>query len=147
MHQNIFQIVYTMLLGVILGYVYVKTKSLLCCMLIHFFNNLFSVIQDAVSLVMEEAIADTVIVVINISIITIGVLAVVFLVKKISLQTNFSDKGSFGVVLEPNSDYEELPITEGKKLKYLFSPTIIIFIVFAAFSMVTTLLAIFGGAF
>ena len=147
MHQNVFQIVYTMILGVILGYVYVKTKSLLCCMLIHFFNNLFSVIQDAFALVLEETLADIVIIIMNIAIVSIGVLAIVFFVKKISSQNDFSNRGSFGVICEPNSDYEELPITKGKKFKYLFSPTVIIFVVLASFLMVATLLTIFGGVF
>ena len=43
MHQNIIQIFYTTMAGILLGYAYVKTKSYLCVFLIHFCNNFINI--------------------------------------------------------------------------------------------------------
>ena len=46
MHQTAFQFLYTTGLGIVLGIVYVKTKSIWCGVILHFFNNYLSIIQE-----------------------------------------------------------------------------------------------------
>lgn len=46
MHGNFRQIPFAFLLGLILGYAYAKTENLLVPILIHFFNNTFSILLD-----------------------------------------------------------------------------------------------------
>ncbi len=148
MHQNIFQIIYTTVLGVVLGYVYVKTKSIWCCVLIHFFNNGSAVLQEALMLTLEPKTADTVVIIMDIVIVAIGAVSVIFLINKMGQHASYEDAGSFGIIYEPNYDYEEYRITKGKKIKMLFSPTTIIFAVLSIASMAITLVSIIlSGAF
>lgn len=44
-HGNITQGFYTFLMGILLGYLYIKTKSLLMCIIAHFINNLIAVVE------------------------------------------------------------------------------------------------------
>ena len=74
-----------------------------------------------------------------------GVASVAFLIIKENKCPRIEDSGSFNIISEPNSDYEEYEITKGKKLKYLFSPTVIVFTVLAVASMAVTLIAILLG--
>ena len=142
MHQNLFQIIYTTVLGVVLGVVYVRTKSLWCCVLIHFFNNGLSVLQEAFSLTLDSKLSDTIVIIMNIVIVSLGAVSVFFLVKKNAQRSSYEDIGSFGVIHDPNFDYEEYSVTKGKKLKMLLSPTTIVFAVISIVSMGTTLIAI-----
>lgn len=54
MHLNLVQGVPTFLLGLILGYVFVKTKSVKACIFIHFMNNLLSVGANYAQLANEQ---------------------------------------------------------------------------------------------
>ena len=142
MHQNLFQIIYTTVLGVVIGYVYVKTKSIWCCVLIHFINNGSSVLQEAITLTLEAKVADMIIIVMDIAIVSVGAVSLLFLIRKRAQKLTYEDIGSFGVIHEPDIDYEEYCITKGKKLKLLLSPTTIVFAVLSIASMAITLVSI-----
>ena len=47
MHQNLSQILYATVAGLVLGYIYVQTRSIWPCVLLHFVNNAWSVLQTA----------------------------------------------------------------------------------------------------
>ncbi|MDP4120363.1 MAG: type II CAAX endopeptidase family protein [Bacillota bacterium] len=49
LHGNFTQAPFAFIVGLVLGYVVVKTNSLLPAMLIHFFNNFYSVVMDFIS--------------------------------------------------------------------------------------------------
>lgn len=46
MHQNAGQLLYATAAGVVLAVVYEMTRSFWCCVLLHFFNNFFSIIEQ-----------------------------------------------------------------------------------------------------
>lgn len=142
MHQNLFQIIYTTVLGVVIGYVYVKTKSIWCCVLIHFFNNGSSVLQEALMLTLDTKVADVVTIIMDVAIVSVGVVSLLFLIRKRAQKPDYEDVGSFGVIHEPDIDYEEYLTTKGKKLKMLLSPTTIVFAVLSIASMAITLVSI-----
>lgn len=48
MHTNVEQLFYTLVAGLILGWIYVKTRSLIFPVLLHFLNNGLSVVSDVV---------------------------------------------------------------------------------------------------
>ena len=56
MHQNLSQLLYATVAGLVLGYIYVQTRSIWPCILLHFINNSWSVLQTAW---MERMPADT----------------------------------------------------------------------------------------
>ena len=46
LHMNIFQCVYAFVIGLLLGYLMLYTKSIVPCMIIHFMNNFINVLSD-----------------------------------------------------------------------------------------------------
>ena len=68
--------------------------------------------------------------------------SLLFLIRKRAQKPDYEDVGSFGVIHEPDIDYEEYRTTKGKKLKMLLSPTTIVFAVLSIASMAITLVSI-----
>lgn len=142
MHQNLFQIIYTTILGVVLALVYVRTKSLWCCVLVHFVNNGISVLQESLYLVLEERIADMINYSLYLVVLVAGAVSLLVLLTRHGKTERPEDSGSFGKIYPVGMDYEEYPITRGKRVKLFFSPTMIIFTVIAVSSIATTLLSV-----
>ena len=46
MHFNLAQLIHQFIVGLVLGYVYVKTKNLIYCMVIHFVNNAVAIVTE-----------------------------------------------------------------------------------------------------
>lgn len=86
MHGNFEQIPFAFLVGLILGYVRIKTKSLWVCILIHFSNNMFSVINDYLSSMISNNVQYIFYIVFICVLLVIGVISVVLLEEK---QENF----------------------------------------------------------
>lgn len=164
MHQNPLQLLYTTLMGVAIGYVYVKTKSIWACMIIHFTNNFVAVLEEYLPTLLKKSISELgkilpesanaslssiqnslpeimefgwVIPVIDFAIIALGAIAVLILVIMKNRAKPIEENGSFGVVYERGMDVEEYPleITHAQRVRRFFSVTTIIFTIIAIFSM------------
>ena len=142
MHQNPLQLLYTTLMGVAIGYVYVKTKSIWACMIIHFTNNLVAVVEEYLTALTK---IDWIVSAVDLGVVLLGGLAVLILILKKDKEKRIDENGSFGVVFERGMDVEEYPLelTNGKKVRRFFSATIIIFTIIAVFSMGQILLVYF----
>lgn len=138
MHCNPLQLFYTATLGVVLGYVYVKTRSLFACMFIHFCNNSISVIQLA--LVNRSPLADKIAVGLEMFVIVSGAICLSFLLWRENKKVRPEDTGSFGVVYESQADFAEYPVTRAKRIALFFSPIMIVYLALVATTMLTTLL-------
>lgn len=57
MHQNVSQILYATVAGLVFGYVYIKSRSIWPCVMMHFFNNFLSVLQGALLARLERVTA------------------------------------------------------------------------------------------
>ena len=126
MHQNPYQILYATVAGIILGYVYVKTKSIWCGTLIHFFNNAFSVVQEVVYANAGEGTATVVVAVMDIAILVIGAACLVIYLMADARREKLKRKnGSFGIIIDESDTYEMKPIPAKSKLKCFFSPCMI----------------------
>ena len=79
MHGNMIQFVFAFTLGLILGYITVKTDSVIPAMFIHGLNNGLSVIQDSLKLVTSGNTASTITSVIMIVYFFLGVAALIYL--------------------------------------------------------------------
>lgn len=145
MHQNPLQFLYTMLMGIIIGYVYVKTKSIWACVLLHFLNNLVSVLEEYLPLLTKT---DWTVYVLDLCIVIFGTVAVIVLLVKNNKQPSaeIDQNGSFGVIYERGMDSEELELElpKGQKLRKFFSRTVIIFIIVCMLSVVGTVLSLIG---
>ena len=129
MHQNVWQIFYTTMAGILLGYVYAKTRSYLCVFLIHFVNNLISVIQTAISANIDESYASTAIMIMSATVLALGVISAIILVLSDKNKKDIYDTGSFGSLSHSSPRFVEKP-TSSSPAKILFlSPCVMIFII------------------
>ena len=140
MHQNPYQLLYATVAGILLGFVYVKTRSIWCGTIIHFLNNSFSVIEQIIYTNCEESFANVLIPIIDVSMIAIGFisLALYFIFDGRRQKRKFRD-GSFGVLVEKGEAYEQIAISPSRKLKSFFTPWMIVAVVVLAVSVVSTL--------
>ena len=129
MHMNPAQFLYTTVMGIMLGLVYVKTKSIWLCMVIHFVNNGLSVIQDIVYYLFD---ADAVVRIMSVMTLTVTVLGIVSMLILILARRHETKRapeeiGSFGRIYDSDFGYEARPVTFGRKLRLFFSPTVLVF--------------------
>ncbi len=132
MHQNPAQIFYATAAGIVLGYAYVKTRSLLCVILIHFFNNLFSVIQQAMLSNLSEVLSFQLISILELILIAAGIMCAVFLLRAEKSKKSIYITGSFGVIFEDAPDYTEKKLSYSATKRFFLSPTVLIFSIICA---------------
>lgn len=144
MHQNPLQILYTTLMGVVIGYVYIKTKSIWACMILHFINNFITVLEEYLPVLTKiDWIGELLDFIIMIS----GAIALLIIVLRKNTEPSIEENGSFGKFYERGMDVEEyaLNIPTGQKIKYFFRPTVIIYTVICLLSIVSVLFIFMGG--
>ena len=131
MHQNIFQIFYTTMAGILLGLVYAKTRSYLCVFLIHFVNNFISVIQTLfLGNLKEEYITAAIISLISVVFVLGAGSAIILMIKEKNKPDVYST-GSFSQILLPCENFVERN-TDHSPVKTLFlSPSVLIFTILA----------------
>ena len=142
MHQNAEQILYTTIAGLVMGYVYVVTKSIWVTTLMHFFNNFNSVLQTVLYEKVDTEITWAVSSLIDSLIIGFGIICIVILIRNIKTTTprakeNFYIKGYYKGGIEDSEEPIELPGRRATKL--FFTPTIIIFMVLCIISAISLL--------
>lgn len=92
-HCNLQQIPFAFLVGLTLSYVAVELNSLLPCIIIHFINNLYSIIMDELAAYMNSYLFSIIDDLIPIIFIIIGIFSLIYLLNKNSnlLTINKSD--------------------------------------------------------
>lgn len=143
MHMNPAQFFYTTLMGLVLGYIYVRTRSIWLCIIIHFTNNALGVIQQIIYQNNDADVADALmsemmIIVAILGIISIGILLIVRAVNRRKSPENI---GSFGRICDPELSYEACRVTHSRKMLMFFSPSISLFTVIVFISMITAMVS------
>ena len=143
MHQNPLQLFYTVFMGVILGYIYVKTKSIWACVLLHFFNNLITVVEDFLPVFTG---VEWIVMLVDFLVLAAGAICLVALIFKKDKQPQPDTDGSFGRLYEVGVDVEEfkLDMTVKEKIRSFFAPTVIVYLVICALSILGTLVLFMG---
>lgn len=128
MHANPAQLFYTFVAGVLFGIIYEKTGSIWNCVILHIFNNFFSLIDDVlfanfyeysmlISTVIEGVIS------------ILGILSIVFLcVRFFSKKQDLSD-GFYQKELPASDSYAVCPIAASRACSLFFAPTMLAFLV------------------
>ncbi len=127
MHQNIGQILYTFILGLVLGYIVVESGSIWGAIVLHFVNNFTQVIMNAVTYTEHEARANFIIAAIELVIVVIGAAAAIYYYFRHGRKNLNDPEWLF---------YTENELSRGTAVKGFFRPTMIIFIALSAASMV-----------
>lgn len=143
MHQNPMQILYTTLMGIVIGYVYVKTRSIWVCMILHFCNNLVTVLEEYLPAFTKSI---WLIYLLDLIVVLAGAVSVLLLLLHKSKEYNPEKDGSFGVVGERGMDVEEmtLELSSKEKIKRFFATTVIVYTAISIFSMLKTLVSFMG---
>lgn len=146
MHQNIGQFLYTMVAGVILGYMYVQTRSIWPCVLTHFCNNFLSIIYTAIGERVPEVRGYALIYVIELTVLALGLVSGVMLInrgknrKKALLQS-----GCFEREAEPDPEHAAVALPWRRRVRLFFTAPMIIFVslcVAQALAMVALLMLV-----
>lgn len=147
MHQNAGQFFYATVAGLVLGYIYVKTRSIWCGVLLHFVNNFYSVLSQIWTERMPEETADTVLTVTVLCIFALGILSFVRLLTKAKDETaQIRENGAFGVELPADPDYAAVSIPGARRVRLFFNAPMIVFLSACALEMLIYIfLAAFGG--
>ena len=129
MHQNIYQIIYTTVAGIVMGYIYYKTDSLWCTVLMHFFNNSVSVVELVIYGNVENA--EFVNLMIDISLMVAGVLCFTVLtvryVKNKRREIKRAEEGIVGTSFAPRLGYAERRLSRTEAVRSFFTPSVIVF--------------------
>ena len=136
MHQNIQQVFYATVAGLVLGYLYEVTDSIWCGILLHFMNNSFSVFESAVGKRLDTAVADRVCTLAEGAVFGIGAICLIWLICRRRQETDFS-RGCFAQTFPDASDYVAYEVESKRKIKLFFSPLMITFLALCASTMVT----------
>ncbi len=126
MHQNIQQIFYATMAGLVLGYIYEATDSIWCCILLHLFNNGFSVLSSALAAKLPMETAERILTLAEGAIFGIGLICLIWLICRRRGKVDLS-QGCFGRCLPASPDYAEYELSAQRKIKLFFSPTMIAF--------------------
>lgn len=141
MHQNPLQFLYTSIMGILLGILYVHTRSIWTCVLLHFVNNTVSIVQMAMYSFVEEKTADAIVSGLEILFVVGGVICLWYAWKQEKKKKCHQEIGSYGVVFEAHADYAEYPVTKGKRAKIFFSPGMIVYTAISVISMIMVFFA------
>lgn len=136
MHQNAGQFFYATAAGLVLGVVYVKTKSLWCGVLLHFSNNAYSVLESAVAARLPEASANRIIIGMEAALFALGLFSfVVLALRQRDGAAAVRRTGTFETVVEADAEWCPAPIAPARRVRLFFSVPMILFLAACALSM------------
>ncbi len=127
MHQNVGQLLYTFILGLVLGYIVVESGSIWGAIVVHFVNNFTQVIMNAVMYTQHEARANFIIATFELVIVLLGAAAVIYYYFRHGRKKLNDPEWLF---------YTENELSYGTAIKGFFRPTMIIFIALSVLSMI-----------
>ena len=127
MHQSVNQFFYATVAGLALGYVLLQTRSLWCCILIHFCNNFLSLFSSAVGERLPGQQGMTLLFVLEVVIFAFGIVAIVALV----LRAKGTPDGE-------RDDEEILPLS--RRLPLFFSLPMVIYVALCGAQMAVLVL-------
>lgn len=135
MHQNIQQIFYATVAGLVLGYLYEVTGSIWCGILLHLMNNGFSVFESAIMARFEGVFAERVCTLAEGAIFGIGAICLVFLICHRQKDISFAD-GVFEKQLPLLAVEERYPLPAHRKVRLFFSPLMLAFVILCVLTMI-----------
>ena len=140
MHQNAEQFLYATLSGAVLGWIYVSTRSIWPCVLMHLFNNFQAVLQTAVQERLPRATADGILYLMEGGILLAGIAAAFLLFRKEKGKEAVAAKGAFETELAPSAEFARYPIPLSRRVRLFFNVPMIIFVALCAVNMVILIL-------
>lgn len=136
MHQNAGQFLYATVAGLVFGYIYVYTRSLWCCVLMHLCNNFLSLVHTVLLERLPEHGAMPILFGIELAVFLLGIAAAVYLIlHKSEDRTKVLQSGVFEVEPAPDAEYAEVAIPMARRVRLFFSAPMIVFLALCAAQM------------
>lgn len=132
MHQNVLQIFYATMAGIVLGCAYSRTRSFLCVFLIHFSNNLISVIQQFFASNYSEKTSNILGITLTLIVFAAGFASVLMLIIKEAEQKKTCTDGFFEKIEIPSVNYTKYELSTNQAKAFFLSPTVLIFTIISA---------------
>ena len=138
MHMNLSQLLYATAAGVVLGVVYVTTNSLWLCILIHFANNLFNLVEGYLFEIFRDEQANNICMLAELVIFSLGILfSLLYVWSKKEPKGSQKKLGVFGMT-EPTE--RRISLEGDRVLKAFFCPAMLVYFVVVFVNMLYTLL-------
>ncbi len=137
MHMNLSQLLYATAAGIVFGVIYVTTNSLWLCILIHFANNLFNILENYMFQIFSSQQAELICMLAELLIFALGIsFALIYILSKKNAKKAERKIGVFGKTetVEMNS-----PLEGHQELRAFFCPVMIIYIAVVALNMLYVL--------
>lgn len=129
MHQNVEQMLYTFVAGIVLGLVYEYTGSIWNCTILHICNNFISVMESAIIVNLGESVFTSLILTVFEGIIfLLGTVSAVILICKLCADRKDLRGGVFGKDLPAADGYARCPIEPKSARRLFLRPTMVIFL-------------------
>lgn len=135
MHQNFEQIFYTFVAGIVLGLVYVRTKNIWNCILLHLLNNSLSVLEELLDQRLPESVSGLVLPALETVLAIVGVCSVLYLVFRFFGRKKDFSEGFFGKTLPQSDGYAAYKIPAGRCCRLFLAPSMVIFLVLSVIQM------------
>ena len=142
MHQQIYQIFYTTVAGIVFGLIYVNTGSLWCGMLFHFANNFLSVLEDYIYSAYGEKTCGIFTAILFASSVILGIISAMAICIIKSREDNSYSGGFFEKKLEKSNNYIEKNISTERAVQYFFAPGNLLFIIISVIIMTISMIAL-----
>ncbi len=148
MHQNAGQFFYATVAGLVLGYLYVKTRTVWCGVLLHFVNNFYSVLSSVWAERLPEETGNIALTLLAVGIFALGILSFVYLLTGEKDETaKIRENGAFGVALPAAPDYAAIEIPARRRVRLFFNAPMIVFFAISASEMLLYILLAAVGTF
>ena len=138
MHQTPFQIFYTTAVGVVFGIVYVKTGTIWSGVLLHFFNNFFSVIQTYLLEIYDVKTGNLVYSIMTCAVIGLGIIvgAIFYITDRQKRPAQSAEAlGVYGRIRDVYSN-NQLRVPHAKLAKAFVSPVMMIYVVMCVVNII-----------
>lgn len=140
MHQQIYQIFYTTVAGIVFGLIYVNTGSLWCGMMFHFVNNFLSVLEDYLYSAYGEKTCEMFTAILFALSVILGIISAMAVCIIKSRENNSCSEGFFEKKLEKSNNYIEKNISTERAVQYFFAPGNLLFIIISVIIMAISMI-------
>ena len=147
MHRNPAQILYTFVAGILLGIIYVKTKSIWNCVILHTVNNFVSNTEVVIqSHLKDRFFAMTWIQLLEILLFTLGIISTVILILRFfSKKDTEVREGIFAKNLPEGDDYVLCPISPERAKRLFMAPSMVVFMALCVLQILLLLVIVIVG--
>lgn len=146
MHQNIEQILYTFVAGIVLGLIYERTGSIWNCTILHILNNFISVLETTVYAKLGNSMeGNLALLLIEAVIFCLGALSIGILIVRFFSKRNDLRDGVFEKDVPASDAYASAPLPQGRAVRLFCHPSMLLFLSLCTLQTLMLVIMAVGG--